>query len=173
MGDTKTVAILCPGPSLLKTFNDAMAYDIRIGVNRAAEAFRCDYWAALDVFSPTISSPLGSPFWFCCPENYRTCTEADPSLLRMPHYSDERITLPKSLNWNWYTYPAALALAYDLGATIIDVYGNDASGVVCFDGKAFPSQHRTDARWKREASAVELVVSYIQSKGIEFKRVLP
>jgi hypothetical protein len=40
-------ALLCPGPSLVQTFDDDFA-GWRVGVNRAALAFKCDWWAALD-----------------------------------------------------------------------------------------------------------------------------
>lgn len=57
-----TVALLCPGPSLARTFDDDFA-GIRVGVNRAAVGFRCDLWAALDypMLRDEQDNVLGTP----------------------------------------------------------------------------------------------------------------
>jgi len=43
-----SIAILCPGPSLVEFLGRPRAHDAFIGVNRAATAWPCDFWAFND-----------------------------------------------------------------------------------------------------------------------------
>ena len=164
-------AILCPGPSLLESFSDEMQYDARIGVNRAVNVFRCDYWASLDERTFEIAEPIGHPIWLCDKAMYQaTCDKHEPARA-FPHHAVEDIRTPRDpLCWHWYTFPASLVWAYEIGATSIDVYGCDWTDAPDFDGGSFPSHHRTARRWEREAGVVCGIVEWLAGKGVPVYR---
>jgi hypothetical protein len=58
------VALICPGPSIANvTPHRLRDYDLTIGVNRAAIAFECSWWAATDypVLRDWQHAVLGAP----------------------------------------------------------------------------------------------------------------
>lgn len=154
------VTVLCPGPSLVRTF--AGFGGLTIGVNRAAIAYGCDWWAALD--SPLIidgEQPSGSPRLFTSRETFdRLVRNRSPWADRMGAVADD--LLPPE--WRIFTAPAALALAAYLGATRIDVYGADWTDAADFDGVT-PTSDRSTARWAREIPIWAAVVEWLGVRG--------
>lgn len=159
------VTVLCPGPSLVRSFT---GFDgLTIGVNRAAIAYGCDWWAALD--SPLIldpaCTPAGSPSLF-------TSRETAARLARnLRHWAygatvAEDVFPGESLpgNWTLFTAPAALILAAHLGATRIDVYGADWTDAADFDGVR-PTSDRSPVRWAREIPIWAAVVEWLGVRG--------
>ncbi|MFI4862426.1 MAG: hypothetical protein ACIAXF_17305, partial [Phycisphaerales bacterium JB063] len=67
------IALLSAGPSLRQTFNPDAKFDLRVGVNRAAGAFHCDWWSCGDGQTFLEHEPVGFPVLF-------TMTEADGNL---------------------------------------------------------------------------------------------
>lgn len=159
-------AVLCPGPSLARTWPGDRPYDLRIGVNRAAVAFQCDYAAVLD--SPLLRA-IGRAF------------RGDPRLLtrgaHRPKYSTRPGPDVESLpcpvrQWDLFTATAALVLAAQLGAELIDVYGADwTPNAPDFDGVNV-AERRTAERFEKEREVWADVVAWLAARNCHVARIL-
>jgi hypothetical protein len=161
-------ALLCPGPSLARTFDDAFA-GLRVGVNRAATAYRCDWFAALDY--PTIrdyhAQVLGEPKLLTRSQTWvdvhRQCRFDSATIaedLVSPVPSRELLTAT-----------AALVLLGSLGVQAVNVYGADwTPDAPDFDGKA-TGENRSAERFVREAVQWGQIVEWMNGRGISVKRI--
>ncbi len=172
--------LLCPGPSVAAyvPHPDALV----VGVNRAAQRIACDAWIcgdppAIQQFNAdVIGSPLlvtstdgkhqygafprdfGHPLWrgecLCWTEMFSYC----PNEL--------------AINWQMLTATAALVYCGFRGATTIDVYGADWSGVKDWDGVA-AGKNRSEARWVMERGIWANVTNWLNARGVEVIRHQP
>jgi hypothetical protein len=146
------VAIACPGPSLLHTWQEPDVCDPVLAINGAAALVACDWWCVGDAevlsWYPQVIPLIGvyhqDTWWRRFRRDLIACHEMHWDEIRCepPHHGS---------HWST-TLPAAIALAARLGATHVDLYGCDwsggdyAPGVIARDG---PADSRQD-RWKRE-----------------------
>lgn len=165
-----TTAILCPGPSLLKTFSGHKG--LTIGVNRAATVFSCDIWAALDF--PLIVSQrqhvLGTSAVMTCRETRRSleCRKIQYSWHIVEDLFDY---CPHSMRYCGFSATSALILAAKLGATQINVYGADWTDAPDFDGYSHPGMTRNETRWNNERKIWGDVSQWLADRGVTVKRI--
>ena len=156
--------LLCPGPSLGKTFPPGRnGYELIVGVNRAAQYTPCDWWAALDgdFVRSQHRNNLGTPkllsreYVLFAEDSHEWLIDLENSLTLEVVASDTPAVRIGRVGQ--FTAPAALLLCGYLGATSIDVYGADLAGTTDFDGHAPPDAWRTDERWRREQTIWSLM----------------
>ena len=165
------IAILCPGPSL-REFGDREGYDVRIGVNRAVEAYRCDYWVALDRRTFGMTKPLGRPTLVSHDSAYRQMCRQWPEAETFPHLSYQSLDpLSPRVRWRKFSATTALVLASHLGASSIDCWGADWTGETDFDGYTHRRQNRTLSRWRQEARLWQTVCELLAERGATVRRV--
>lgn len=165
-----TAALLCPGPSLAQTFDDDFAGP-RVGVNRAATAFRCDVWAALDypLTRDNHEAVIGTPKWFT-----RRQTAAD--IGQRVRFRDvliaEDLVCPVH-HWDRFTATCALVLLAGMGASEVKVYGADwKPGALDWDG-AGNGEDRTADRFGIEKEIWARLLGWMAGRGISVERVRP
>ncbi len=144
------IAIACPGPSLLYTY-DHLSDDLTLAINGAAALVPHDWWCVGDAVvlkwyphAVPLQGVYTQDTWW---SRYR------PDL-RVEHlHWDTLRCAPPHHGQPWdTTLPAAIALAAHLGATHVDLYGCDwqggdyAPGVLAYDG---PADLRPN-RWQTE-----------------------
>ena len=167
----RRVAILCPGPSL-SHFDGSDGYDLVVGINRAAIAFRCDVWCAADyqLIERERRNIIGTPVLFT---NFASATR-----LR------KRSPWPATVDeFEWYlggdglalpgtSFSAIAAVWYAMakGARIVNVFGASLAGKLDFDGTA-AGETRTDARWERERELWETASRVLRLRGAILDRV--
>lgn len=171
-------AILNPGPSLVETFADREGYDIRIGVNRAVGAFRCDYWAILDSAEAfEQAKPIGTPAILSIDASWlRLLKMTEPGPRAAKHrfidFNDVSAIVPiAQVCQKIYSIYAAIALAYKLGANQIDVYGADWEGEADFDGRTWCNNNRGEDRWKSERNGFESLRTWMLERGVLVTRI--
>lgn len=166
-------AILCPGPTLQHSWPwPAMAFDVRIAVNRAIlHEPASEWWAAADW--PMLQSTLAKP-------SVGICTQDDPArmlrggslipVVRMP---------PQILAWSdlpnkypGYSTLSAFGLAEHLGATEIYLFGDDKMGTRDFDG-AMAGLNRGADRWTKEWDLQKKTTTRLITAGIRVFEVRP
>jgi len=168
--------VLCPGPSLSRQVGRPLRekYDIIIGVNRAVEAFECDYWVALDTRTFGMTKVVGRPVLVTNALHYRKmCTES-PEAREFRHL-DPKTIVPRKLCPGWSTKGllAAVAVAHAKGAEEVDCYGVDWEGTADFDGKTFPGQKRTAKRWQKETRLFSKLAQILAKRGTTVRRIIP
>ena len=166
--------ILCPGPSLmcLVGTDPRSRYELIVGVNRAAEAFQCDYWVALDTCTFGMTQALGHPVLVTSAAHYRKMC------LQWPGAADFESLDPKTLashklapGWTTKGLLTAIVVAYAKGAGVIDCLGVDWEGTEDFDGKTFPGQVRTAKRWEKEARWFDILKTILGKQGVSVTRM--
>lgn len=163
------VALLSAGPSLLRTFEDSFEFDVRIGVNRAAEKFRCDWWAvgdwqAIVGHGMAALQPLGDPQVFTLDTSIesmdlRSLRVAKP----LAGFKSTCGYLNPPIRWATWSATAGVVLARHIGATSLDVFGVDMSNTPDVCNK--PGRHGPD-RWQRERPVWEACIQWIRSQGV-------
>ena len=168
--------ILCPGPSLAEALRRPLReeYETVVGVNRAAEAFACDDWVALDVRTFGMTAPMGRPTIVTSLPHFRAMCREWPGAREYPHL-DPRDVVPQSLRREWATKGllTAVAVAWARGADVIDCFGLDWEGEADFDGRTFAGQKRTVERWQREAEQFARLAADLARRGAAVTRVRP
>lgn len=167
-------AVLCPGPSVAKTYKGREGYDLLAGVNRAVHRERCDVWVSLDP-SPFEALPMQ---WFTTETTLHNLTQAGRVPTRCavdvvePIYAD----IPSDLggaSWSAFSSVAALVAMFRKGAKQIDVYGYDASDRPDFDGVSLTSNQRNKDRWEHEAHCWQVVTKWLAARGCKVNRIKP
>jgi hypothetical protein len=180
-----TAAILCPGPSLPETWpkgEHPRGYDVVIAVNNAAEHAPCDWWSAQD--HGPLKNFKARPLVGICTSGANCDTLVGDRPWMPGGMSTEELDAltiaasnrlvhedaPRRGGWSTCN---AIILAARLGARCIDLYGDDKSGRVYFDG--LENKATKPGRWARETrdqtalvealSAVGVVVRNIQTKA--------
>lgn len=158
--------VLCPGESL-RLMDRLPQCDMSIGVNRAALAFRVDWFAASDypMIRNHIESLPGTPSLLTLRQ-----TEIDlrNRLSRFP-----RVCIAESLPCplkHPKTMMLAVLLAFSLGATTIDVYGADWTGTRDYDGVE-AGENRTPDRWDAERHDWDILTAWLNERGVIARRV--
>lgn len=161
-----TVAILCPGPSLVDDWwsNDRDDYDVIIGVNRAVLFERCHIWAAGDDFTVTRvlraagSTIAGKPkilTRYCAHVKMRNTLAPDPLPFEVIEIDKTREQFKRSVPPRCFSYSATMSVCYSffvIKASRVDVYGSQLQGTADFDGGQDPDteERRNDGRWHIE-----------------------
>lgn len=162
--------VLCPGPSL-KTWLprlDAICTgaSMIIGVNRAIEAYPCDYACSIDPFDHRKEyNAQGNPkriITLAAKEihdsqgitmNYGLVLDA-----RVHDFPNE-----KEIAWTCASSVAAMIAAVIMGANQIHYYGRDMEGVNDFTGDEGLNRHL--ARWERESLYFDMTQRWLGQKG--------
>jgi hypothetical protein len=163
------VAILSAGPSLKRTWRGNDQYMFTIAVNHALSAERTDWLAAGD--APTLVQ-LGARRPFIGVWTMRHIAEAGVpgwENVRMIPFNDMPgwVGLSRPANWS---IQAALAGAYGLGATSVDVYGHDMAGTLDVSGR--DGEDRSAERWERERADWQSSCDYMLARGITIRRII-
>lgn len=132
-------AVLSAGLSLRQTYDPGADYDVRIGVNSAAAAFPCDWWACGDVSTFDRVEPIGLPVLFTISdamEQYRKRANSRDRIddFRLVTWSSVACGLGAPACWTNWSITAAIGLAAHLGAKAVDVFGHDMRGTVDVTG---------------------------------------
>jgi len=168
----RRVAILCPGPSL-SSFDGPGGYDLVIGVNRAAVAFRCDVWAACDwqLIDRERRQVIGTPLLFTNVASAMWLRKRNPWPATVDEFEwylgGDGLALPGTS----FSALAAVWYAVAKGAHIVNVFGAGLSGKLDFDGTA-AGETRTDARWERERCLWEELTDLLSRRGVVVERVI-
>lgn len=162
-------ALLCPGPSLAKTFDPGFS-GLRVGVNYAAVGYPCDVWAAPDypMVRDNHAKVLGTPKWLT-----RRQTAID--IGKRVRFTDVVHTEDLSCPWKPFTLKTAtcaMVLLATLGATDVKVYGADwKPDAPDFDGVQ-RGEDRSAERFRVEREIWEKVVEWMNGKGITVERII-
>ncbi len=165
---TILAAILCPGPSLAKTWpqkDPDCQFDIVIAVNRAIlHEPNAGWWAVGDW--PLIRDTPGKP-------RYGICTQKDAvRIIREGGIisAERRVGWsPQLVSWDMltigcrYSIMAGLGLAAYLGAGMAFIYGDDKSGATDWDGVE-AGQNRGADRWNDERALMNGAVNKLKAK---------
>ena len=173
------LAILSCGPSLQPFLDHPVQHDSYMGVNRAAGAWACDTWVALDSWAFTETEPIGSPIIYTSDEYNRTDYNA-PARCRVIKDAETFAGISAVCGLGptpWRRWSAVYALvvgALVLKATTLTLYGYDMTGHLFWDGvyiyrRSFrpPPVTLEDVRWKHERSYFEQVVTWLRGRGVE------
>ena len=167
----RRVALVCPGPSLVR-FPGSGGFDLTIGVNRAAGFAPCDYWVFADQRTPELlapEGPAGAPI-LCCDAAVRR---------RLPRAHAVRPWIdsqwgPRKQPVKWWRYSAttALVLALRLGAAEVVCWGVDQCGEADWDGYRDDAQRRDDERWSDERRVWEETVRMLAGQGVQVRHAI-
>lgn len=162
-------AILCPGPSF-QSFLDQpdLSYDMYLGVNRAAEAYPCDWWVFGDQKCFDMYTPIGFPKIFT--RRKWTAIERDRHVNADAYQWTNFPILDNRHPQLTYTMNIAIGVAVWLGAKAITIYGCDWKGIEDWDGTPFTGPYRSDQRWKNEEHAYNIIVRWCGKLGVTCRR---
>ncbi len=172
-----SVAVLCPGPSLMRTWPLAeIVYDKVLTVNTAAKLVRGDWLCAGDkcFFRGLLGdAPRPRDGVLTCPDSLTDAREWSPRTQVDSWDAVSAIDLHRQrgrpINW---TVQSALCLAKSLGALRVDLYGCDgAAGGQVEDATGYRGEDRSAERWEREASDIEWTRSILAEFGIIVHRM--
>lgn len=171
VGFQKSATILCPGESL--ALCDPKPDHLTIGVNRAALAHRCDWWAAMDY--PMV-------------RDHCHTVHAQNLLSRKQTIEDTRrkgwvngfaeVVEIESVQAQFcppgfeprLTASCALLFAAKCGCTTIKVYGADWQGTKDYDGVE-AGEDRTNERWAKERHEWEdVLIPWLAEQGVKVER---
>ncbi len=172
-------AVLCPGPSLMRTWPmAAIIYDLVLTVNTAAKLVRGDWLCAGDkCFFRGLLGGAPRPLTgiLTCPDSLTDAREWAPSSL-VRTWKDSPIidchhARGRPINW---TVQSALCHARHLGAERVDLYGCDgAAGNQVEDATGYRGEDRSAERWAREESDIEWTRSILAEFGATVHRIKP
>jgi len=161
--------VLCPGPSLRRYLAAPVGADLTIGVNRAAEAVRCDWLAAIDCGIVSHMKIKGNPALFTSSKTWgRALAEGAAPSRFCEVLSHEEIrfttTCPASPGWKVFSITTALVLAEFLQATEIELFGADWNGIADWDRTIPPNatQTRSPNRWSAERHKFDHVLKWLE-----------
>jgi hypothetical protein len=167
------VAICCPGPSLnAATPADLEVFDAVLAVNRAALVVEATIWCALDY--PMIrdhrATVLGNPLLMTHSTTWEDIRRKVPRFPAVVMLEDVEA---------WYgqkyqrrTTPAAMLLAGYLGASRIELFGDDKTPAPDFDGfqTAETGMARLPSRWESEQKDCDAITAFLKRGGCEVHR---
>lgn len=151
--------LLCPGPSLAR-YRPQESSGMVIAVNRAAEGYACEVWAATDWPLIDRTKPLGTPTLY-------TIQATKESLERRGKAWPHGVVLHSDVAggavengrhpWTRYTATAALMYAAWMGVKRINAWGVDWAGTSDWDGHR-AGETRTTQRWRQEQQIWQRVI---------------
>lgn len=163
------VAILSAGPSLLRTWSLDLRYASTIAVNSALAVVSADWLAAGDdVTFRRLGAHRPRVGCWTVEDRVRIPVEGWANVRAlawegMPGWTG----LSRKPNWS---VQAALAGAYSLGATIVDVYGHDMAGdadVIGYIGDVRGEEHR----WSRERPDWQASLTWAADHGLTVNEI--
>lgn len=160
--------ILCPGPSLANFIASGKPQalgEIRIGVNRAAEAVACSWMVAADAEAAAAFEPIGTPALFTTEQSAKRLTIGSLAKYTTVLTFDEvgrRTSCPAQHGWRRFSLLAAMVLAEYLYARRIEVYGTDWNGEEDWDGTIPLNPNRTEHRWQQEQAGFDRVTDWLR-----------
>ena len=145
--------------------------DTYIGVNHAAEDFKCHYWAVSDAEAIAAYKPMGTPHIFT----------AGPSLTRLADFTKlaghtvmtheaSKTACPNDRKWRKFTLTAALILAEVIGSKAIRLYGCDQQGGDYFKPGLHPTAEHFAGRWASEKCEYFRVVEWLKERHVHVER---
>jgi hypothetical protein len=168
------VALLSAGPSLRKSFDPAVPYKLRIGVNTAVQFHKCDWWVCADSHrvEEIESKVIGKPKLFMV-DGQRDQMDGDcRKRWKITGWREVTAEIGASMSWLNNSGPAALLLAKWLGATHVDCYGVDMAGGLDATMEQTPSsKYRNDQRWALEKSFWHLISQWVSERGMTVNRI--
>ena len=174
MGAVNAV-ILCPGdslsPALTALHDGGIDPSFTIGVNRAVEAYPCDYWCAMDANPYRDTKPKGRPKYVIRWDQLRKLGDDAPDLEQARVIKKQMDGYPRRVDYSSYSMLAAIAFAAEQGAARIDIYGSDWDGTGDWDGWEHPQPHRrNEKRWGKERRLFNELKDYYEGEGITVSR---
>jgi hypothetical protein len=164
-------AVLCPGPSLTRFTGD---YELVVGVNRAATAYRTDVWCACDwqVIQRERDVVIGIPLLFTnSPSARYLWRHQSPWPRRVERFEDFKDGDGVPIAPTSFSSLAAVWYAVAKGATTIRVYGADMEGVKDFDD-ALAGENRSETRWQVERRLWGQMTEQLKGRGILVARAV-
>ena len=173
MRGAMTAGVLCPGPSLARQLPEPGEFALTIGVNRAVQFARCDYWAMLDGHTfGIVTRILGSPKLICTHGTFARLARKKPAARALGYLDTDKISLRDDMApWRKWGMTTGIAAAAHLGAKRIEVRGADWDGTTDFDGYRDQHQSRTPERWERERGDFEALRKVLAGRGVRVERV--
>ena len=174
MGAVNAV-ILCPGgslpPALAALRSGSIDPTFTVGVNRAVEAYPCDYWCSMDATPYRGTTPKGCPKYIIRDDQLRKIGDNTPDLERARVIKKRMDGYPRRVDYSSFSILAAIAFAAEQGATEIDIYGSDWEGTGDWDGWQHPQPHRrSEKRWGRERRRYNELKDYYAGNGVIVSR---
>lgn len=193
MSDEVDIAILCPGPGLVDFLGRPRSHTRFIGVNRAATAWPCDYWAFNDheVFGwyhAQVQRNDRKPVCFTSNRAFELLGDPPAATdFEWLFYSQIETSCPSDPGWTHYTLTVAMVLAEylirkrflnrgadDASRGSVIIYGCDWSGTQDWDGADPPRDAaacRSEYRWKNEQHKFWHVMRWLNQAGVDVIRV--
>lgn len=166
-------AVLCPGPSLRGFLAQPAEADTYIGVNHAAEAFACHYWAVSDAEALEAYRPVGHPHVFtgrqAWERNTETLKNRNIETTALLH-EECRTACPSDREWKKFTLTAALILAEVIGSASIRIYGCDHQGDEYFKPGRHPHAEHYAGRWTAEKAVYSRVLGWLKDRHVRVER---
>lgn len=171
----KSVAILCTGPSLATFLASPEAHDVYIGVNRAVEGYRCDWWVFNDSATLGYFEPIGRPRVFtsaACAGRITMRAKFDE--FEHTFFHEIGTSCRTDPGWDKFSMTCAMVLAEHLGASLITIYGCDWEGSDDWCGPLLGAKSaRSQYRWKNEQHKYGHVEGWLRSLGVDVVRKVP
>jgi hypothetical protein len=172
--ECEIAAVLCPGPSLeeFEPAGEHAAYDLTIGVNRAAGRFPCDVWVALDARTFLKTQVLGAPLIVTAADQFTLMGRMDARAAAFRSIAP--LTFGPRIHkaaWHSKGLTVACVAAWAAGARFVDCYGVDWFGEADWDGHTDPKNQRTPDRWAAERRLFEATRQWLESQGTVVRRV--
>lgn len=169
-------ALLSAGPSLAKSYDASQPYDLVVAVNTAAALYDCDWWSVADSPRFLEITPKGNPSVFTMGvERDKVLASDQAARLKNTNVTDWKTVMEsvgligcKTPIPNW-SCTSALILCRYLGATSVDVYGNDMTGERDITGAK--TLHRNKERWGKERVEWDWLVNWMLEAGIKVERI--
>lgn len=165
-------AVCCPGPSLDPDRVRRGGFEVVIGVNRAVEAVRCDWWCFGDPQPFGWFQPVGEPPpALAVGPNCLKHVLAEPwaKRFKVAYRGEDRTQglawaelgrRPAGRGWMTFSFTAAIVLAANFGARRIDCFGADLAGETDFAGRW--AERRDEKRWPIERYWLAWTLSWIR-----------
>ncbi len=163
---------------MLETYrHDARRFDLVIGVNRAVLAVPCDVWCFLDWhvwldYRPPAEEGVPAILTTrCCQSHLARKGQGEALARNIRAFVDDIDAVPvNACNWRTYSAQAAMAYAYQCGATVIEGFGMDLHGVADYDGHESDKNGRTARRWTAERVIMTDLANWLNDHGCAFIR---
>ena len=186
------IAIVSQGPTAGQyPGNEDGRYKSTIGVNGVPSMHRCDWWVFSDwvTFAKWFRQVIGRPR-VCTkpvsPTKFEAKVGKEPGKYDEAHEAwlgeytadmlfhdqmgvDKSRFTSRGRNWNQFSGPAALGLAWFLRPAVVECYGCDMAGKLDIHGKG---GNRGEGRWARERFIWSELVRLMAMDGIEVRHAV-
>lgn len=138
---------------------------------------RCTHWVFGDRIIYEQTHPTYAATIWTAPEivdAMRSDKVFDPGAHDWHYYPEMYDRYPcvmDGMTWPTYSLAAALVVAAFIGATSIDIYGDDRTNQPDFDGQNANATARTPQRWSEQAAFESPVRQRLASEGIGIRQL--